>query len=103
MRDQTLGAWLKARREALHLTLRDVERITDGKISNAYLSQVETGKVAAISAINLHRLCAAYALDFAEALQRAGDPKPPTAPKFCPMCGAAIVGFQRAQQTEGER
>lgn len=87
---EALGKWLKARREALGFTLRDVERITSGKISNGYLSQIETGQIAALSAISLHRLCAAYALDFAEALRRAGDPSPPPEPALCPTCGKAL-------------
>ena len=90
MADHSLGQWLKDRREQLGFSLRDIERITDGKISNAYLSQVETGKIASISAINLHRLCAAYALDFAEALERAGDRSPPPSPSLCPTCGHAL-------------
>lgn len=36
---------LKARRQALGLTLRDVERITKFRVSNSYLSQLEKGKI----------------------------------------------------------
>ena len=85
-----LGAWLKARREMLGFSLRDVERITEGKVSNAYLSQIENGRVESPSAIILHRLAAAYGLDFGETLERAGDPTPPTRPEICPTCGQAI-------------
>lgn len=66
----TLGQYLKGVRTSRGLTLRDVERVTEGKISNGYLSQLETGGVKNPSAIMLHRLAAAYAIDFAEIMSR---------------------------------
>lgn len=63
-----LGNFLRSKRTALHLSLRDVERITDGSVSNAYLSQLETGKIADPSATMLLRLCAALALDIDDVL-----------------------------------
>lgn len=36
---------LAERRNELGLTLRDVERISGGRVSNAYLSQLENGKI----------------------------------------------------------
>jgi transcriptional regulator with XRE-family HTH domain len=87
---ETLGQWLKARREALGLTLRDVERITDGKVSNSLLSMIESGRTKAPSAIMLHRVASAYALDFGETLQRAGDENAPKAPDICPTCGRIL-------------
>ena len=86
---ENLGVWLKARRETLGFTLRDVERVTGGKVSNAYLSQIENGHVESPSAITLHRLAAAYGLDFGETLERAGDSSPPPPPIICPVCGQA--------------
>lgn len=40
-----LGQYLKTARTAQGLSLRDVEEATGKEISNAYLSQLETGKV----------------------------------------------------------
>ena len=40
-----LGNLIRSRRTAMHLSLRDVERISGGKISNGYLSQIETGRI----------------------------------------------------------
>ena len=41
----TLGPFLKKRRLELKMTLRDVEDATDKDVSNAYLSQLEGGKI----------------------------------------------------------
>jgi len=73
MDDLTLGQWLKACRVERGLSLRQVERLTDGKVSNALLCQVETGHIKHPSAIVLHRLAVAYGLDFGRVLARAGD------------------------------
>lgn len=63
-----LGNFIRSKRTARHLTLRDVERITEGGISNAYLSQIETGRVQDPSASMLLRLCAALAIDIDDLL-----------------------------------
>ena len=89
MGEPTLGQWLAGRRKALGLTLRDVERITEGRVSNALLSQIETGRIGSPSAIMLHRLAAAYGLDFGETLERAGDRNAPVLGPVCPTCGKA--------------
>jgi transcriptional regulator with XRE-family HTH domain len=67
-----LGKFLKDVRESRSMTLRDVEKVTDGKISNGYLSQLENGGIAKPSAIVLHRLSAAYAVDYGTLMERAG-------------------------------
>lgn len=54
------------------MSLRDVERITDGKVSNGYLSQLERGHIDQPSAVMLHRLASAYAVDYSEIVERAG-------------------------------
>lgn len=88
MSDETFGQWLKARRVERGLTLRDVERITEGRVSNAALSQIETGKVANPSVMTCAWLAAAYGLMGDDVLHRAttGN-KPMPAPEFCPHCG----------------
>lgn len=62
---------LKDRRERLGLTLRDVEEISKGSISNSYLSQLETGKIKNPSLENARLLANIYHCqtdDIAEAL-----------------------------------
>ncbi|MFS0739001.1 helix-turn-helix transcriptional regulator [Brevundimonas sp. 3P9-tot-E] len=66
------GRFLKDVRESRGFSLRDVERITERKISNPYLSQLEKGKIAKPSALMLHRLSAVYAIDYGALLERAG-------------------------------
>ena len=90
MSGQTFGQWLKARREERGLTLRDVEQIAMGKLSNAYLSQLEGGRIDAPSVIKLHIISAAIGLDFADLCARACVGEKPQTPDFCPACGQVI-------------
>ena len=85
----SLGTFLKARREELGFSLRDVERITERRVSNPLFSQIETGKVENPSARTLSMLAAVYALDHGDLLRRAGDESAPPAPITCPTCGKA--------------
>lgn len=41
----TLGAFLRKARSDAKLTQRQVEDATSGEVSNAYLSQLESGKI----------------------------------------------------------
>lgn len=67
-----LGRYLKDIRNSRGYSLREVERLTGGKISNGYLSQLENGEIARPSAVMLHRLAAAYGVDYAVLMERAG-------------------------------
>ena len=67
-----IGKYLKEIRNSRGFSLREVERRTEGKISNGYLSQLENGDIARPSAIMLHRLAAVYAVDYALLMERAG-------------------------------
>ncbi|MDA9483110.1 hypothetical protein XI07_13965 [Bradyrhizobium sp. CCBAU 11445] len=66
------GKFLKDIRESRQMSLRDVERVTGGKVSNGYLSQLENGGIAKPSAVMLHRLSAVYAIDYGTLMERAG-------------------------------
>lgn len=68
----TLGEAIKAARIAAGMSLRDVERATDGGISNGYLSLLESGKVKEPSPYHLHSLAQALKLDYAELIRLAG-------------------------------
>lgn len=72
----TLGNMLRAQRMKLKFTLRDVKRITNGKISDAYLSQIETGKVRDPSASMIVAISAALCLSV-EQMLHAIDPTYP--------------------------
>lgn len=69
-----LGKYLKAGREAKGLTLRAVEESTG--VSNAYLSQLEGGRIQQPSPVDLHKLCDLYELEYALAMEYAGYPLP---------------------------
>lgn len=69
-------------------SLRDVERLTEGRISNPYLAQLEGGKFENPSLTKLHQLSAVYAVDFNDLCHRAlngCEPLPPV--PCCPTCG----------------
>lgn len=84
------GAHMKARREALGFSLRDVEAICGGGLSNAYLSQLENGKIKHPSAHIVLMLCAAYAISHEEALGWLEHPTRIEPPQLCGECGRAL-------------
>ncbi len=67
---QALGSYLKEVRTKSGLALRDVEEATD--ISNAYLSQLENGKVTKPSPHILHSLATLYRVPYETLMERAG-------------------------------
>jgi HTH-type transcriptional regulator, competence development regulator len=69
-----LGQLLSDARRRRKLTLRAVEESVG--ISNAYLSQLETGKIGAPSPVVLHKLSELYELSYATIMQEAGYPIP---------------------------
>jgi HTH-type transcriptional regulator, competence development regulator len=71
---QRLSHLLADGRKRAGLTLRTVEAKTG--ISNAYLSQIENGKIKEPSPLVLHKLSQLYRISYATALQAAGYPLP---------------------------
>jgi transcriptional regulator with XRE-family HTH domain len=71
-----LGSFLAATRKAKGLSLREVEAATG--ISNAYISQLETGKIREPSPATLHKLGELYGASYAMLLDLAGYPVPGT-------------------------
>jgi len=70
----TLGEYLQSAREAKKLSLRAVEKATG--VSNAYLSQLESGKIKQPSPTILHKLSELYEVAYNELLALAGHPVP---------------------------
>jgi len=68
------GEYFKALRESKNMTLRDVER--KASVSNAYLSQLESGKVKQPSPLTLHKLAELYAVDYNLLMSKVGYPTP---------------------------
>jgi transcriptional regulator with XRE-family HTH domain len=78
---------LRARREALGLTLRDVEAITEGRISNPYLSQLENGRIKRPSLTVALQLAATYAVSVETVAAWIGAETVVPVTRFCSECG----------------
>jgi len=69
-----LGTYLKSLRDSKAISLRDVEEKSG--ISNAFLSQLESGKVKQPSPIVLHKLAELYGVPYEALMELAGHPIP---------------------------
>jgi HTH-type transcriptional regulator, competence development regulator len=71
-RPVALGAMLSDLRTAKGLSLREVEEATGKAVSNAYLSQLENGRIRKPSPNVLHSLAQVYAVPYESLMERAG-------------------------------
>lgn len=71
-RPNELGAVLADLRRAKGSSLREVEEATDRAVSNAYLSQLENGKIKKPSPNVLHRLADVYGVPYEALMEKAG-------------------------------
>ena len=71
-RADVLGAYLKSLRAGAKLSLREVEEATGKEVSNAYLSQLENGKIAKPSPNILHSLASVYGVPYPKLMEYAG-------------------------------
>ena len=71
-RPSELGALLGDLRAAKGLSLREVEEATGKAVSNAYLSQLENGKIKKPSPNVLHSLSGVYAVPYEALMEKAG-------------------------------
>jgi len=67
-----LGKYLNTIRKDRGFTLRQVQEATNNEVSNAYLSQVETGKVKQPSPNMLHSLAELYSVEYTKLMGLAG-------------------------------
>ncbi len=67
-----LGTHLAAIRKDRGYSLRHVEDLTKKAVSNAYLSQVESGKIQQPSPNILHALSEAYKINYEQLMEMAG-------------------------------
>jgi HTH-type transcriptional regulator, competence development regulator len=86
----TLSSFIALAREKAGLTLRAVEKETG--ISNAYLSQLEHGKIQTPSPQNLHKLAGLYRVPYELLMELAGYPVPQTVAELAPETMAARIG-----------
>jgi transcriptional regulator with XRE-family HTH domain len=76
LRPNGLGILLADLRTARRLTLREVEEATSRAVSNAYLSQLENGKIAKPSPNVLLDLADVYGVPYETLMERAGYLRP---------------------------
>ena len=69
-----LGQYLKTMRSAMALSIRQVEEKTG--ISNAFVSQMESGKVKQPSPVMLYKLAELYGVPYESLMELAGYPSP---------------------------
>ena len=70
--ETSLGPYLASVRASKKMTLREVEEATGKEVSNAYLSQLENGKIGKPSPHILHSLAEVYGIDYSKLMERAG-------------------------------
>lgn len=71
-RPSELGALLADLRAAKRFSLREVEEATGKAVSNAYLSQLEKGKIRKPSPRVLHSLAEVYTVPYEALMEKAG-------------------------------
>lgn len=71
-----LGTLLADLRAAKRLSLREVEEATSRTVSNAYLSQLENGKIGKPSPNVLHDLADVYGVPYETLMEKAGYLRP---------------------------
>jgi transcriptional regulator with XRE-family HTH domain len=67
-----LGPFIRKARQDVQMTLRDVEQATGKEVSNAYLSQLEGGKITKPSPHILYALSTALGVAYETLMERAG-------------------------------
>ena len=80
-KNTNLSLYLAKLRKMKNLSLREVEKKTDKAISNAYLSQLESGKIAKPSPHILQHLATAYQVSYSSLMIAAGYIQPSTKEK----------------------
>ena len=101
MDTERLGAFLAAARNKLEMSLRAVEKETG--ISNAYLSQLEHGKIRAPAPQNLYKLAELYRVPYELLMELAGYPVPkgrPPESQFAAGAFAARIGAVTEEEEE---
>jgi HTH-type transcriptional regulator, competence development regulator len=94
------GQYFKGLREAKNLTLRDVERKVD--VSNAYISQLESGKVKQPSPLTLYKLASLYEVSYELLMEKVGYPIPKQEEKLRPTSEKQSIAYRVGPVTDDE-
>ncbi|QLG13482.1 helix-turn-helix transcriptional regulator (plasmid) [Deinococcus sp. D7000] len=98
--ENVLGTELRRLRQLHALTLKDIERSTG--ISNAYLSQVETGRIEKPSPDKLYKLAELYQVSYDHLMQTAGYIVEKQTDQHRSLAGAAMSTLQGLTPEEEE-
>ena len=90
MESAEFGKYLNSLRTAAGFTLREVEAKTDGRVKNAYLSQIEHGAISRVATGILWDLAAVYGVPWPDLLERGGHRLPADVTSVAP---GAIAGL----------
>ena len=94
----SLGDFLRVNRNTRQFSLRDVERQVG--ISNAYLSQLESGKIRNPSPNVLYKLASLYDVSYRELMQLAGYPVPEASESSATRFAARVGPVTREEEEE---
>jgi transcriptional regulator with XRE-family HTH domain len=97
-----LGALLADLRTAKGFSLREVEVATGNAVSNAYLSQLENGKIQRPSPNVLHRLAEVYGVRYETLMEKAGYLLPPATKESGPRRRLAAFAIDDLTAEEEE-
>jgi transcriptional regulator with XRE-family HTH domain len=100
VQQSALGELLGDLRSAKGLSLRQVEEATDRGVSNAYLSQLEKGKIQQPSPSVLHQLAEVYAVPYEALMEKAGYLLPPNGPGRRKRLAAFAIDDLTAEEEE---
>lgn len=98
------GQYLKDLRNALGLTLREVEEKTNGEVKNSYLSQIENGDITRPSPDILYELADVYGVSYKELLTKAGHrvPEDDVPPKDRALGGLPLRALRELDERDRE-
>jgi len=97
-----LGTLLADLRTAKGMSLRDVEEATGDAVSNAYLSQLENGKIRKPSPNVLHRLAEVYGVRYETLMEKAGYLLPSAVKESGPRRRLAVFAIDDLTAEEEE-
>ena len=95
----SLGNYLRTERQRKHMSLRDVERATGGEVSNAYLSQLENGKIARPSPMILWALSLALGCSYKDLMVKTHYVFPQAKPDDCGHLACIIDNLTPEEHT----
>lgn len=98
---ENLSLYLKELRLVKNMTLRDVEKATNKSVSNAYLSQLESGRIAKPSPHILQELAKVYRVPYEDIMVVAGYMK--VSNKKISTKKGGVVFYNRKGITDSEK